>query len=65
MQAEASFDHCFAFAERIIGKTDARLGEKLCAVVGKSGVADDRRGVDDSVGEGVVGGAALNFILAI
>src|SRR5579871_578904 len=46
-------------------ETSARLRQELRAIHSKPGTADHRLGVDHSIGEGVVGGAAVRFIPSV
>ena len=50
---------------RAPGEADAGLREEFGVIGGEEIVADVRRGVDEAVGEGVVGGAAVGFVPAV
>src|SRR5580692_5653402 len=65
MNAEAAFERRFALAEYIVGKSDARLGQKLRAIVRQRRVANGGIGVNHAVGEVVIRGATVSFIPSI
>ena len=63
IHSEAGANHsAIGVAERTPGDPDAGLRQELGIVLGESGRADIRLGVDDAVGERVGGSAAIHFI---
>ena len=55
-------EYGLAISERIPSQADARLGQKLGAIHGESGIAHEGIGFDDAVIEGVIRSAAVGLI---
>ncbi len=66
VHAEAGANHSlFGVAERAPGDRGAGLREELCVVRGESRRTDMRLSIDDAIGEGIGGRAAIHLIPAV